>query len=231
VRRRTKPKVAWFPKDTRFTIQDTNVIALQLGVAATGVGVPVTTGVVSVVLDQTPDPTIATTTLSDMEGGGYRLRRIVGKCFVQCEQNAESLGPILILVACAFIVLRTDRNTEDPLSTDITSYDLFNVQNDDHPWIWRREWILQNGEASTAVTADWPHTSAEYGSVADGSHIDQKTARVIGPDERLFFVASAMPLVPGPGGAQDETNVDIRLTPRILGSMRTTLGNRRNASR
>jgi len=231
VRRRTKPKVAWLPKDTRFTIQDTNVLALELDVVATGVGVPVTTGVVAVVLDQTPDPTVAKTTLADMEGGGYRLRRIVGKCFVEVEQNAESIGPILILVAGAFIILRTDRNTEDPQNTDIAAYDLFNVQNDDHPWIWRREWILQNGSAQTAITADWPHTSAEYGSVSDGSHIDQKTARIIGPDERLFFVASAMPLVPGTGGAQDETKVKIRVTPRVLGSMRTTVGNRRNASR
>jgi len=230
VRRRTKPKVAWFPKDTRFTIQDSNVIALTLGVAGTGVGTPVTTGVVSVVLDQTPDPTIATTTLSDMEGGGYRLRRIVGKCFVDCEQNAESAGPAIILVACAFIILRTDRNTEDPLSTDIAAYDLFNVQNDDHPWIWRREWILQNGLNQQQTTGDYPHSNVEYGSVADGPHIDQKTARVVGPDERLFFVASGMPLIAG-NGIQDETDIHIRLTPRVLGSMRTTLGNRRNASR
>jgi len=228
MRRRTKPRVVWFPKDGRFTIQDSNVLAMDLDVTGTATGTPVTTGIISVIRDSTPDTQISS--LSDIENEGYRLRRIVGKCFVECEQNAESTGPPLILVGCGFIILRVDNQGSDPIAANIEEYDIFNVNNDDFPWIWRRDWILQNGSSPINIIGDFPHTNVEYGSVMDGAHLDQKTARVIGPDERLFFVASAMPLVGGTN-EQDKTAIIIRLTPRVLGSMRTSSGNRKNASR
>jgi len=230
MRRRTKPKVVWLPKDGRFTIGDSNVISAILEVG--GALGNVVTGIVSVVIDEPQSELVATTTLSDVENSGYRLRRIVGKCFVGVDQAGDTDGPPAVLVAAAFIVLRCDENG-DPISTNISNYDLFRLTNDDSPWIWRREWILSQGTATITggdLKLDYPFTNAEYGSVADGPHIDQKTARLISNNERLFFVISAMPAVVGTND-QDVTAVQIHLTPRVLVSMRNNLGNRRNATR
>jgi len=230
MRRRTKPKVVWLPKDGRFTIQDTNVISAILEIDG-AVGT-VTTGIVSVVIDEPQDELVATTTLSDVENSGYRLRRIVGKCFVGVDQAGDTGGPPAVLVAAAFIVLRVDEGG-DPISTNLNNYDLFRIQNDDSPWIWRREWALSNGNATITggdLDLSYPFTNSEYGSVSDGPHIDQKTARLISNNERLFLVLAGMPIVAGVN-EQSPTAVQLHVTPRVLVSMRNNLGNRRNATR
>jgi hypothetical protein len=235
MRRRTKPKVAWLPKDpgaVLLTNSDTkNVVSLRFDFGPAGTNETIT-GIAPVVFDQThfPDGSGGVNSLADIESSGYRLRRIVGKCFVSVVQGEPgSTAPFLLLCGGAFIVLRTD-DTGQPAQA-LSTYDLFEIGNDDSPWIWRREWILQDGASLGAqgpITEDWPFTNAEYGSVADGPHIDQKTARVIGQDERLFFVASVMNLGPPREGI---AIINYRITPRILASMRTSVGNRRNASR
>lgn len=235
MRRKTKPRVAWLPHDNTNTIQfsaphtagSSNVLEFVIGASGVALGNSVT-GVVPVIIDQPQVANQGTTSLSDLENSGYRLRRLVGKCFVAVAQNdQQGGGPGLLLCAAAFIILRCDLQG-NPLASTLEQYDLFDIQNDDSPWIWRREWILQDGGAT--LLTDFPHTNVEYGSMADGPHIDQKTARVIMSDERLFLVASVMNLSSEQqvGGT---TNVIYTVTTRALGSMKTTLGNRRNASR
>jgi len=235
MRKRTKPKVAWLPHtDTNVIIRSgdnraTNVINFILD--AGGALGDVVTGVVPIVIDDKQDPTVATTSLADIEDSGYRLRRIVGKCFVSAQQ-IDLDDPGSFLVAGAFIVLRVDEAGSLPLATNLDQYNLFDIRNDDSPWIWRREWLLQNGDSTTLASSPfgpYPFTNAEYGSAVDGPHIDQKTARLVMADERLFFVASVLNL--DSGGAQSNNFIDFVLTTRVLASMRTTLGNRRNASR
>jgi len=240
MRRRNKPKVAWFPQDPESTLvtgatATSNVFNLELSVGRiAGQSNENVTGFVPIVLDAThfPDGSGGINSLSDIENSGYRLRRIVGKCFVGVTQIVDTTAPHTVLCGAAFIVLRTDTFGQ-PLQTS-TQYNLFDIDNSDSPYIWRREWILQNGGAVNENTTaeDWPFTNAEYGSIADGPHIDQKTARIIGKDERLFLVVSCM-LPPGAGGSTVGGPIitNFTVTPRILGSMRTTLGNRRNASR
>lgn len=232
-RKRTKPRVTWLPHtDTANIIRPLdnralNVINFQLDIGG-GIGDTVT-GVVPVVIDDKQDPLAAGTTLSDIENSGYRLRRIVGKCFAGVQQLNNG-GPGAVFIGAGFIVLRVDEAGSLPLAANLDQYNIFDTRNDDFPWIWKREWILSNGSAGTgASTLDYPFTNAEYGSVADGPHIDQKTARVISDDERLFFVASGFGLVTT--GPQDTTGVRFLVSARVLASMRTTLGNRRNASR
>lgn len=127
------------------------------------------------------------------------------------------------------------------------------------PWIWRRTWLL--GQDATVcknaffpgiltsldpvilapiggvVTKEqyafsmFPQTNARYGSVMDGPHVDAKTNRIIGPDERLFlhFATKALPIQPQPT-YQDNSSVIGTFDLRLLGHiMRTT--NRRHASR
>jgi len=83
---------------------------------------------------------------------------------------------------------------------------------------------------NTLAAMAFPATTAHYGSLADGPHIDAKTNRIIGPEQRLFFVAAAQAF---PIGSSDFNNPGVircYLDYRLLGSlMRAT--NRRNASR
>jgi len=234
MRKKTKPRVAWLPHTDTATIifpgnnRGSNVIDFDLDISG---GSDPVTGVVPVVIDGQQDPLASTTSLADIEDSGYRLRRIVGKCFASYDQNTDG-SPGAILLGAAFIILRiSEQNGNVPLAANLDNYNLFDVRQDDSPWIWRREWILSNSTSTANLTSlfDYPHTTAEYGSAVDGPHIDQKTARIVMSDERLFFVATAMPLT---GGAEQvENTCRIVLTTRVLASMRTSLGNRRNASR
>jgi len=183
-------------------------------------------------------------------GNNYRLRRLVGKIFVGATTSATTgtIGPVD--VCCGFIVNRTD-DSGNPLSPGLFGDDQqaspLGQDAMQDPWIWRRRWLLSpvssiNQYASPAGVADfdaindtlngptWPQTNAGYGSVADGPHIDQKTARVIGNQERLYFwIAGRQQAVNELGG--QNIIVSYTLDLRILASLRANQGNRRNASR
>jgi len=184
-------------------------------------------------------------------GNAYRLRRLVGKIFVGCTTtaNAGGIGPVD--VAAGFMVNKTDDSgnilqfnsllggedaQRSPLGQDAA----------EDPWIWRRRWLLSpvssiNSYASAAGIADfddinetlngptYPQTNCHYGSAVDGPHIDQKTARVISRQERLFFWISARQQSVNAGG--QNLLVTWTLDLRILASLRMQQGNRRNASR
>jgi len=175
-------------------------------------------------------------------GNAYRLRRIVGKFFGAAVSDDAS-GPEVIPtidVAAGFMVNRTDDNgnivtlagdtSKGPLAQDAAS----------DPWIWRRRWLLtglQNGYTNgspfsiNTVIGDqgqWPQTTAGYGSVLDGGHIDQKTARVISNQERLFFWVQARCTS---GSSSWDCVLNYSLDVRLLATLRMNQGNRRNASR
>lgn len=108
------------------------------------------------------------------------------------------------------------------------------------PWIWRRVWTLGNqarwlkpvvitgGQAQAtlpaiaiAAGATFPPNTAAYGSVADGPHIDAKTARRIKQDERLWFVVAGRNWPAGDGVvANGGLNVNGYLDFRLLGALR-----------
>lgn len=187
------------------------------------------TALLPVVIDFPGTPIGGLDTLSDIENSGYRLRRIVGKIFIGIRQTTVSTAAGVWLCAAGFIILKTD-SVGTPLDATLTQYDHFAVDNDDSPWIWRREWFLQDGGATGGIDdGSYPFSNCEYGSASDGPHIDQKTARIVTQNERLFFVVTVTNI--GAGSNQDPTDFDIVCTPRVLASMRTSSGNRRNASR
>jgi len=81
-----------------------------------------------------------------------------------------------------------------------------------------------------------PKSNVLYGSVADGPHIDAKTARVIHRSERLFGVLAARRYMGDfditPETQFTDTHVRLLLDYRLLGSLRgTSYGNRGNAAR
>lgn len=180
-------------------------------------------------------------TLRDLVSGNeYRLRRIVGKYFATWLRNPEGTeanSPPLIDVAAGFIVCRTD--DDGVPTTDFEQVNPLVQDSAEDPWIWRRRWFLRTivppGTTNEfQAGATFPGSTAGYGSVADGPHIDQKTARRIARQERLFFVQAAR--VYDIGGSVTEFtlpgSVCTYLDYRILGSLISgSKGNRRNASR
>jgi len=169
-------------------------------------------------------------TLHDfVSGTEYRLRRIVGKVHVGCTTSVTT-NITAVEVAFGFIVGRCDSN--GALNTDFNETNPLYQDSATDPWIWRRTWILSPGYFPGLIGGAYPQTNAEYGSVADGPHIDQKTARVISRDERLLGILAARPIYTvGGDPSTGSVSVDAYLDYRLLASLRTNQGNRRNASR
>lgn len=171
-------------------------------------------------------------TLHDVaQGNAYRLRRIVGKAFLANSPNASTSAPALD-VAAGFMVKRVTRDGVPLFPTTPLDQDAA-----EDPWIWRRRWMLGLSRVLGAFTGlidqtfqGYPGNTALYGSVADGPHIDQKTARIISNDEQLFFFVAAR----AAGGSIPYSTSSLLLIDvdlRILGSLRSQVGNKRNASR
>jgi len=234
--RRRKPAVAWLPHvahDATGTTSywyDTQAVSLTASV--------ITTSIYSLVPDYPAEAIRAAgalPSLADFEAGGYRLRRLVGKIFVGMDNEQPSQGntsPVACLAGAGFIVLRVEEQTGAPLVTAASHYSPLDLDATRDPWIWRRTWLLQNDFSglATAPQAGWqfPRTNCDYGSVQDGPHIDAKTARRIGAEERLFFVMSNVPL----GGTTTQNGlIRYALDYRVLASPIKIIGNRRNASR
>lgn len=172
-------------------------------------------------------------TLADFEASAYRLRRLVGKVNVYIEQKVsdpQETRPFEILVGGGFIVLKCEEDTGAPLVTTANHYSPLANDSTGDPWIWRRTWLLTNSFAIPGgQSTDLPRSNAEYGSIADGPHLDQRTARRVAREERLFFVLSAISTFGG-AATNDGTGRFI-LDYRVLASPIKVMGNRRNASR
>lgn len=185
----------------------------------------------------TVNPTLLNAmSLADFEQQSWRLRRVVGKLFAGCaNDDQQAQGPPAVLFSAGLMVRTVDEENGVPLSP-LPEQHVDSIGSNRDPWIWRREWILASsfpGGGTSGVTdalLSFPRTTADYGSIQDGSHIDQKTNRIIGPNERLILTltGTALPL-PNP----DNTNQAVitgYFDYRLLGSVMKA-SNRRNASR
>lgn len=245
---RRKPRVVWLPVDRLNRLGEPAAVATStassigiIQINATGpIGTP-NTVIQPVVLDQTPELglTAGVQSLADVTQSSYRLRRIVGKIW-GCIQQDPTLGtpgdaPINVILTCGFIVLRVNEEDSQALQ-NAAQYDAQSYGNITDPWIWRRSWLLTNLIEQAQTPSGDParqfqgiQSSAFGGSVADGPHVDAKTARVIGPEERLHLVSTAVAL--DGNDPQLGSTVTILTDLRVLASMRSSSGNRRNASR
>jgi len=106
------------------------------------------------------------------------------------------------------------------------------------PWIWRRKWILacaalknfQVIQAGTGGSVNndilrmagaYPTSTANYGSVADGPHVDAKTRRRVGNDDRLWLAVWAAGWPPGePTTPSVEGQVYLHFDYRAFGAIR-----------
>lgn len=158
--------------------------------------------------------------LAGMLGQEYFLRRLVGKVFAEYkgEQVANLIPaqPHAALFGAGFFVARASDSevagvggADSPIGVStsqevIENYSPLSGSTIREPWIWRRTWILSNkgqrdiqsaqsstGDRNFAIGTGFPDTTAGYGSVMDGPHLDAKTGRLVRSDERLWFVVAA----------------------------------------
>lgn len=255
MRRSKSPRVVWLPQTNANSIDNSQSVyqGRTLTVPVGGTGTTAATEL-PLVLDSQQSATLnAEPSLSDIVSTGYRLRRIVGKLWVLCGQSSpENLTDtdIAWIVTAGIIVRRADTITGASLSalSDPTEQNIHPgiIDNTGDPWVWRRSWLLGDnfalanrydfginpGVAPTFGIVDrFMQANWEAGSVADGPHVDQKTARLVGPEERLFLTVSATTAVEATPAATIAKNITFFTDFRVLGSLRTSSGNRRNASR
>lgn len=238
MRRKTRPRVVWLPPTNANSVSADNRSGIQTFIVDVDSSLSPfrTTGEIPLVIDAESDPLAATTSLSDVENSGYRLRRIVGKIFAFQRQVGGQADPTpqQMLVTAGLIVRRINPETGASLASSVGTsgviVDTQDIENYGDPWIWRRTWMLfDNTSSDPSIFGDGPTSNVEYGSVADGAHVDAKTARIVGPEERLFLDVTVQLVELGNGTLASSTFITADL--RCLASMRTSSGNRRNASR
>lgn len=241
-RRTSRPKVVWLPPDDSNSvgIQDEATNGFQnFLVEATGPNGSTAVGEIPLTIDGSFDARDEATSLADLENSGYRLRRIVGKIWVFVRTTTDATSPFSAIVTGGIIVRRVDPATQASLALlvgDEQNVAPSSISSWGDPWIWRRSWFLRNNSAPAGggPFPEGPESNygANGGSAVDGPHVDQKTARIVGPEERLFLNLSVTltgSLDPDPQGIP--FRVECFTDLRVLASMRTSTGNRRNASR
>lgn len=237
--RRKAPRVVWLPTTNAFSVdaatQNTSTISTaQHALFGINPGERITS-VHSVVIDgEGLDPLAAGTTLADLTASSYRLRRIVGT--IHCGiLNEAADSPPQVMLSAGFMVLRVEPITGQPLSAATPNlYDVDDIEQGMDPWIWRRSWMIIN-QSSTSPNAVFGGgdnglgNNFQSGGNTNGPHLDQKTARIVGPEERLFLILNSTVLVAST--EQNAANIRFWWNLRVLASMRQGIGNRRNASR
>lgn len=199
-------------------------------------------GELPLVIDGADDQLDVNTSIADLFASTYRLRRVVGKIFVSATETleAQAAGPRVLGVTAAIIVRRTDSQTGQSFAglTGLgAQFSPSQIINSDDPWVWRRNWVVSDRSAPLGATpipfpdVGFNNIGLNAGSAVDGPHVDQKTARIVGPEERLFLDMSVTVLATGAQDPQLTTSCDILFDLRVLASLRSSSGNRRNASR
>lgn len=245
-RRSAKPRVVWLPPTNVNSVDASNRSCWNIISSASlpvGAGNTVSIEAPLVQDGSQSSPLDPTASLADIENSGYRLRRIVGKLYVFVAQT-DPISASTIGVTAALIVRRTDETgqslaVQTSSGEDISPADITNSMD---PWIWRRSWLLQNGPTHVGETGALSiEVLAEQhgrgpgqnfgfytGGNVEGPTVDQKTARIVGPEERLFLDVSATDVL---GSGSEPTTLVCIYEFRVLASMRSSMGNRRNASR
>lgn len=254
-RRRRKPRVQWLPEPGTQLVQNGvdplavfgNPAAIEF-LLVSAPGVP-TTVAAPLVTDNPVSETFAGSTvavlqkagLNQTEAFGYKLIRIVGDIFIGVSQNnTQAAKPPGLLAQAGLIIRRVDEDGHPTAAAQ--EQDVGALNNVADPWIWQRNWVLNplepqvvSGERALSALTRFPATNVGYGTKHHIA-IDQKTARRVGPEERLFFNMTIwqLPLDQSDIGgvnSDDVLNCYVVLPYRVLGTVYTNSGNRRNASR
>lgn len=246
MRRRRRTKYTWFPQiGTEGAEEADDTVVLDVSIPTPN---PVALGLSDVnifpILPDAPKETVGVADdahLSDYIGSEYILKRIVGKFFCTAgtaSANDANRPPQRLVIGAGFFIARAGGEgiTGSPIGTDTADerqigYGPLNLQTTREPWIWRRSWALSPliftdvaavGDGLSYINmGTYPHNNY-CGSVADGPHIDAKTARRITNDDRLFFAVQvwSQDADTGSGSPLPAGILDVRL----LGALRKARG-------
>jgi len=226
MRRRRRSGGTWLPVLPTETAANTLVTYLDaralfpVGFLSTGTGLDNGPRVIPLTMDETPQAGVSSNnTLRDwVEGQEYVLKRVVGKVWAGSLQTAEI--NVERFIACfALAVLPVDDANPDVPAMPPEDYDPLLAQNTQQPWLWRRTWILSDNSAS-ASAFQYPGSTAGYGSIADGGHLDTKgVSRRISKEQRIFIIFQANVLDQGPEQT-DAAGVNWGYDLRLFGAMR-----------
>jgi len=185
---------------------------------------------------QAADDANFSSSLADVIGSEYFLKRIVGKLHLLCTRDADN-GDFDALITAGFFIARAD----DATTAGFENLTPVGWQNQGakerletfspnaqstirEPWIWRRSWVLSDRPVGNFHSFPaFPRSNADYGSLHDGPHIDAKTKRRVSNDDRLWFAIAACPFPVGrPIGeiGNASLTIDGFLDYRIFGSIR-----------
>lgn len=195
-----------------------------------------------------------TRALDEEQSFGYKLRRVVGSLFVGVRAASSTTGtvPSAVLVQAGLIIRRVDSNGLSLAgSVSIGDINPGSLANNEDPWIWRRDWLLGpinkllNAGSSELLPAPdatdpfnlWANVLPETNHFTTGpngtSTLDTKIARRVGKEERLFLDVAFTTLASV--SAQTPLNQAIGhyivFPYRVLATVTSQYGNRRNASR
>lgn len=188
-----------------------------------------------VIPDPPPDGTDAAdggSPLNFIIGNEWFCERIAGSIFVGFRTpDTGEVRPRSVLVTAGFFVARAnDQGSGGGVDTPIGSasadernsnYSPMHVDAIREPWMFRRSWMLGGAPDIAQAFSFFPTSNAFYGDVRSGTHIDVKSVRRIGQDDRLFFAVSTVALGPRTGVEETFTQgVQGYLDVRILGNTR-----------
>lgn len=246
--RRRKTKVVWLPGTNAFSADSAAIAApntttwqLQTSSIFGSIAGDHTAFEIPVTLDGSQsDPLNATSSLADIESSGYRLRRVVGKVYILIAQSINDDTTAVFGVTAGLMVRRTGTGGAASLAQLAPAVAGENgselnpglIDNSMDPWVWRRSWLLGDNGTNATNPLDVTQIPAnnygyQYPGPLEGPHVDQKTARIVGPEERLFLDVGVTTILT----RTTDTTIVLITDLRVLASMRQNIGNRGNASR
>jgi len=185
-------------------------------------------------------------TLNDIVGNEYIVKRIVGKFHAGAwiDTSVDFAPNIAGQLTFGIFVARADTDAPSvPLGADgsaAEAYTSFNpqaVETEREPWMFQRTWIMgcmnDTGTLGLAVSPKgagfsraFPTSTGAFGSLHAGPHIDIKTARRVGADERLYAAVSweKWPRIDGENNLTYSIRCDAHFSYRVLGAIRKAKG-------
>lgn len=171
------------------------------------------------------------------------------------DAGVGEIKPKIIQVGCGFFVARqadedagggADLPIGAPTAAEqVENYSPLSEDTMREPWIWHRTWLMHTGRvpgniaqalpfmgaiapavAGGSRLPGLPSTNVNYGAEVDGPHIDARSGRRVGGDERLYFAvaARALDVILNIGPTPDQVALDAVkgvLQIRVLGWPRT----------
>jgi len=241
MRKRRTRKYTWFPQlgDQGENPEDDRAMLNVSVPTSPGDGSLSDVNIFSIIPDQPKDtPGTTDQQLEQYIGNEYFLRRIVGK--IQFAVSPRSIVDIANSgftygFAVGFFVGRADRTASGfvaPVGAATAverkeNYGPHSLQNVREPWIWRRTWVMSQPFFLADGSEAWEGTHYPYhnclGSVAEGGHIDAKTARRVGNDDRLWIAVQTV-LLEGGATPGNMNHRDGFMDIRLLGALRKSHG-------